>query len=524
MRAKQHQIAKQRAKMIAANEFILEEDEEDSHSSSWTTKVLHLFDRPEIKHEISEPVQEEYGEERESEKGERGTWNGGNDAEGKLGSEMDAGVEFEGEIDAGVELKNEFMGKSKGGINTHWKSTSEIIAEGISTNERNVMMTSKFEIDPKDLVSKYFVFQPSGGWGNQRMLLRWAMRAANAMDRILIVPMVAPHNKMWQGYDRLNASDMVAVDRVLDLDALEAGTVRGIRVWRGHLRDLPKALPGTWKTNLGLRPTTKWLKENAIRAKWRNLDERVVFWQKASMWECCGGGELMTPYIMFNDEFKHISLELAKILFNKDNGDDGDNVFGKYNAVHVRRGGGHTRIDRRSAEHYYDMKLIPNKLLLEMPLYVATDEKNKTWFEHWKTKGYRLSFWADIVKADTQGLSRKFINSYPRSMRNDVIGFIEQLICARANKWTGSDGSTFSFSIGGMRLFKSLVDLDWKDHMDDNAKKVYFNKGKGIELYARGIGGDAIGEKEVMHNVEDGSEQLQPAEDTSENYQDDDLN
>jgi len=51
-------------------------------------------------------------------------------------------------------------------------------------------LDEKWKINPNEKDVKYFVYQPSGGWGNQRLILRWAMSAANAMDRTLVIPMM----------------------------------------------------------------------------------------------------------------------------------------------------------------------------------------------------------------------------------------------------------------------------------------------------------------------------------------------
>lgn len=60
---------------------------------------------------------------------------------------------------------------------------------------------------------------------------------------------------------------------------------------------------------------------------------------------CCGGGEKMTPYIMFSKKMKWTAKAIVQSLFG---------VGVKYNAIHVRRALGHTRIDRRTAKHYIE--------------------------------------------------------------------------------------------------------------------------------------------------------------------------
>jgi hypothetical protein len=350
----------------------------------------------------------------------------------------------------------------------------------------------QYRINPKENV-KYFVYQPSGGWGNQRFILRWAMRAANAMDRVLIVPMIAPHiYHMWYGYDRLNATQMVGAHRVLDLEALSRGLVRGLRVHTGRIPQLRTILANkTWKAHIKeqfkIMPDGKqginWLTENAIRFHWRKKTEDVIFWKKGSMWMCCSGGELMTPFIMFNRPIKILAKQVVDVLF-------GENQL--FDAVHVRRGGGHTRIDRRTADHYIDLQMKPNNLDGTVPLYVATDEKNLEWFDSFKRIYKVVRFWRDVQIPQIND----FLDTFPGEMRGDVIGFIEQMICTRARRWTGSDGSTFTASIQGMRKFPTLREIDWLDLLNKNKrmKKIYSGTGEGASEDDQPGGGGTSGD------------------------------
>lgn len=89
--------------------------------------------------------------------------------------------------------------------------------------------------------------------------------------------------------------------------------------------------------------------------------------------------------------------------------------------------------------------MIPDQLNTSLPLFIATDEKNKTWFGD-ILKMYKASyFWNNVVVDDsnpTQAAFRvKIIENlkadFPKTMQGDVLAFIEQLICANAYKWTG---------------------------------------------------------------------------------------
>ena len=174
----------------------------------------------------------------------------------------------------------------------------------------------------------------------------------------------------------------------------------------------------------------------------------------------------MVPYVMFSKRLKRVAQGLMKT---------------RYNAIHVRRGGGHTRIDRRTARHYLDLHILPAKMNASLPLYVATDERNKSWFSAMTREGYSLVFWSDLVRDEENNrVVSELMAEYPKDMRGDIIGFLEQLLCARAVKWTGSDGSTFSWSIDAMRRYLPLREIDWMQAAQSaRYAKIYSKDGEG---------------------------------------------
>ena len=257
------------------------------------------------------------------------------------------------------------------------------------------------------------------------------------------------------------------VGRIPDLRNTRTGPgPLGKKTWKVHTKQQLKAMPdGTQGVN--------WLTENAIRFHWRKRTEDVVFWQKGSMWMCCAGGERMSPYIMFNRELKEMAIHVASLLFGPGRA---------FDAVHVRRADGHTRIDRRTAKHYIERHLVPAKMNGSLPLYVATDEKKKEWFDPIRGVYRDVRFWSDVAALRDARVER-FLESYPVRMRSDVVGFLEQLLCVRADKWQGSDGSTFSAAISAMRKFAlPMKDPEWERLIESRPRlrKVYASDGEGV--------------------------------------------
>ena len=316
----------------------------------------------------------------------------------------------------------------------------------------------EWKITP-DMKGKFFVYQPSGGWGNQRLILGWAMIAANAMNRTLILPVAAHHSNFWQNFNKHKPEDVTPMHKILDIDALSKALINGVRVSTLTIPDLEILLEHrTWlryEKPQVLRGTTKenWWGDKFIRSQWmKKRTPDFIFWHKTSMWKCCGA-ELATRnwlnrHIIFHKHLKALAKLLAIPL-------------GKFNAVHVRRNDhvGGKNSDRASPEVYYARHEL-GRFDKNIPLYIATDEVDHAWFDPLKNAlGFkRLMFWNDLNK----GILDRALERYPLAMRNDVLGFIEQLICANGVMFEGSVKSTFSFAIDFIKRHDLLRELHFQ--------------------------------------------------------------
>lgn len=75
------------------------------------------------------------------------------------------------------------------------QEAKEKFIEQIVNGPKPGRIKEKWRIHPDD-VGKFFVYQPTGGWGNQRMILKSAIAAANAMGRVLVLPMISPRKNL----------------------------------------------------------------------------------------------------------------------------------------------------------------------------------------------------------------------------------------------------------------------------------------------------------------------------------------
>ena len=57
---------------------------------------------------------------------------------------------------------------------------------------------------------KYFIFQPSGGLSNQRIIIEQALVVCRALNRTCVLPMAAKHTSMWYNYNKQPLTDLMS--------------------------------------------------------------------------------------------------------------------------------------------------------------------------------------------------------------------------------------------------------------------------------------------------------------------------
>lgn len=348
----------------------------------------------------------------------------------------------------------------------------EDVDDRYKLSEERIIQQKRAWRDGKGDRPSFFFYQPSGGWGNQRYQLIWAIIAANSMNRTLILPPIGPHSTLWHGFNKWPASALVPMARILNMNALDRVVHRGVVSYNDTVGSLKRNLPRLNILNYHKPDDTGFWSFDKIRRDFTTKEYMkydVIFFEKDSMWCCCGVTRPFQDYysrhVMFNTHIK----QLAKRLIHETVFDPITNPNGTYNAVHVRRGD-HITGDRRSPIRYYREHGL-EKLDSRFPLYVATDESNTSWFKPWEAPQFkrfsRLIFWKDLKQEWVASEAKH----YPAEFRGDLLGFIEIIICALARKWEGSKGSTFSAFIARARIRKELraVNFTWP------------NKPEGIE-------------------------------------------
>lgn len=133
--------------------------------------------------------------------------------------------------------------------------------------------------------------------------------------------------------------------------------------------------------------------------------------------------------------------------------------IGEYNSAHIRRNDflycRKDEIETLSS----DLKIL-NKLKqyydTSVPLYIATDEKNKSLF-HLVKDEFKVYFFDDI---------RKYLSHYLSELENTIL---EQIICSKSKKFYGTFYSTYSSRINIMRGLEGKQSDDFMglNHISD---------------------------------------------------------
>lgn len=134
-------------------------------------------------------------------------------------------------------------------------------------------------------------------------------------------------------------------------------------------------------------------------------------------------------------KYKNKFFDIAKKI-RRTIGYSGENACGySYNAVHIRRND-FLRVNFGSAKSQMETLFqdLEKKIKNNLPLYIATDEKDKSIFENLKQK-YQIYFLED----------------FDLKLKNYEALIIDQIICSDAEIFLGSRHSTYTYCINTLR-------------------------------------------------------------------------
>lgn len=327
--------------------------------------------------------------------------------------------------------------------------------------------------------AKLLSYQPPGnGWNNQRIALENALVMAKLLNRILLVHPLSPHElgaklkaghqSGYEAYNLLNESDLLPLKHFMDLEQMSRLVpVIEVNTSHGRFRDEYGHL--TWRNVCHSSGFGYWVDQPPAMAAEVLLLSKQKFtsnliWKQKCSEEQRRAERDPSPIVRFVAEFasdqsemlyfeqgtlfgiqlRFTTLEMARtaqewvlrhVRYSKEVWQRVGVVgkrLGTYNAVQVRR---RIHMDSKLAPSYWldQMEAIFPK---DIPVYVATDEQDHSWFQPFRAAGFNIYFAEDFPDV----LDFTYV---PVSVRMDLLGVHEQCICQKAGKFVASPASTF---------------------------------------------------------------------------------
>ena len=366
---------------------------------------------------------------------------------------------------------------------------------------------------PKENI-KYLSYQPPGnGWNNQRIAIETALVLAKLLQRNLIVHPLSSHHsseKMklklpqdtkfgYLTYNKMSASNLLKVSEFLDLE-LMSKVVPVTEVDIVHKKFVQKYSNLSWSRICHSMGYGYWIDRHAATEEERQYVSKQVFTPNESWKSKCpeeakesklNNNKHIIRYVsdlvndtsdivyfsegtLFGIQIRFMTLEatrraqewiLGHVKYRKEIlklSEGVSRVLGIYNAIHVRRIGHQTR---QLTPGSWIIEMLNKDFTVDVPVYVATDELNLSWFDPIKEAGFKLYFAANF--SSWYDLTR-----FPTKVRQDLLGMHEQMVCVQARKFVPSLHSTFSSYILRERgeiemkdgLYMNVLHTAWVEH------------------------------------------------------------
>jgi hypothetical protein len=297
--------------------------------------------------------------------------------------------------------------------------------------------------------ARYLVYTPSGGFSNQLICLLGAIHAARRSNRTVVVPMKAKHSDMWGAYWGLRPTDLVPFDHALDFDYMERMTQVPLLPLNVTLREFHQsALGGARRSTAGvdmlpirskgLKKAKSWQLSQFLDKVIASSKHVVVVW----------GGWFNHAYADAGNDWANVRFAPYLARFSEVIARRALNS--SFNAVHVRLGDYTARAKASSSvfdAHAWASRAAALRFDRELPLYIATDDrKNPDYFKPLLRMFRRTIRLHDI-------LAEPVVAAWMRDLRRRVpgegvfdslFGMVDQLVCARADKFVGTALSTFT--------------------------------------------------------------------------------
>uniref|UniRef100_A0A7S2WQ54 GDP-fucose protein O-fucosyltransferase 2 n=1 Tax=Mucochytrium quahogii TaxID=96639 RepID=A0A7S2WQ54_9STRA len=355
---------------------------------------------------------------------------------------------------------------------------------------------------------RYFLFQPSGGFNNQRIIVQRAMMICKQLDRVCLVPMAGKHTSMYNNYNRIDKMGLWPMDRVLDFEVMRkyVDVVPLDTPFLSFIKGLPSDMKDEWFV---LNQTKFEKRRNKVTMEnitaWKSLEQRIVYFAGGSMWQRFDKNleEQAAKFVQYTPFFTSLALDAVQGLKlgkyyiavharQSDHGEKWEAWMARKAAAaaaaaileanstvsspenytqapgseskYVHRKGFSTRYlqSEKGVEDpgaFLSTVMAFNERKYRMPqgilntMYIATKPStNHAYYNNLTADGrYVVKYSDDIPEPVITRLDELFKLPRQKSLRNDMLGVLEQLICARSFMFIGFKGSSFAEYISTLR-------------------------------------------------------------------------
>eukprot|EP01035_Chromulina_nebulosa_P018978 gene18978-24790_t len=291
-------------------------------------------------------------------------------------------------------------------------------------------------------VDKYVTFEPDfGGWNNIRMQMELILVFALATGRTLVLP---PDQPMYllhhgKGHQKVHSfADFFPFDiidqRVKVISMKEYLEKEGLT---NHLSIIPKQVEFDMSDKLEKNYLWRYLRNVSSCPLWKCMTEYLIIPKEPDELMDRYYKRFVRDYVHYVDTIFCKAAVIIKHLLDEGNG--------SFTSFHIRRGEFQYKEVKISASELMRNvgHLIPSNELL----YLATDEKNKSFFNDMLVRFPKIRYLDDYI--DTAGLV---------DINPNYLGMIDQVVCTRGTQFIGTWFSTFSGYITRMRGYLGYHD------------------------------------------------------------------
>jgi hypothetical protein len=292
---------------------------------------------------------------------------------------------------------------------------------------------------------KYFLYTPSGGMSNQVMELRNALLMAQHLRRTLYVPMIGRHSNMVYGYDALPLKFLFSSDRIFDFPRMgEFVDVIPLNITLKKMvsRFIKVCGKNSVKLVINIHARQEWTDKEMLNHI-TDHSHALVFLEAGGYWAPffpSGRMNDVKRFIAYSRFLRDLSMKIAA-----------ETLGNEFYAIHGRLGdyasewGGHT-----SKQAFVDTPQF-HRWNKKLPCYLASDQPDSPFFAELK-KHVKV---VTIKDLQIEG----FLSLFPseRTMRMDMAGVLDKLICSQALDFLGSSFSTFTHEILYIRTHSKYV-------------------------------------------------------------------